>query len=190
MAKAPTIMATSATDRTVGKMGPTVFGSFVGILLLPFLFLGAALSFPYGFVANRVRSYKEKQLWKKLRAAGRSLEWSEFVETVLAGHGNVIIERRFPKGPERWWWTGDDVRALSPYPMADLQEIEFAADVEVNPAQDWCMDRYTDIATGKALLTIGTKEGRKTATQVLKSVRVIILRPNDLLKPKNSNEKA
>lgn len=162
-------------------------GLFGCLLFVPFLLIAAVLSIPYGVVANFVQNRKERRLQKELRNAGRGIEWLEFVEATVSGRGTVIIEKYFPKGPWRWWWTEDDIRALSPYPMADGRVIEVNAEFESDLAGDWCFEQYTNLVTGRARLLINAREERKSSSEIPRSIRVVTLHRDNLRKGKNSS---
>jgi hypothetical protein len=187
----PPIPQTNVVQAAAKKeKGPIDLGTFGCLLFLPLLFLAAMLSFPYGLVANLVHAHNERQFRKKLRKAGRAIEWPEFVQALNTGHGTVIIETYFPKGPERWWWTEENVCSLSPSPMADAREIELGADFENDPVGDWCFEQYVSTSTGKALLVGGSREGRKSFNELSKSVRIITLNRHHLGRRKNLGKKA
>jgi len=81
---------------------------------------------------------------------GRVVRISQIEEQVKFGRGTLIIERGFPKGPIRHWWTPDNIYELSPYPLGSpVNPFESSPFVE---AIDWCRGRYTDVLKGTAAL--------------------------------------
>ena len=170
--------------------GPINLGLFGGILLLPFLFLAAALSIPYALVASRIRDHKEKQLRIKLKEGGRTIEWHQFLRELSAGRGTLFIDMCWPKGPERWWWTEDDVRTLSPYPLPDTPEILIDIYSEFDPVRNWCTELYTSPTTGKASLVVGANKEKQPVKQELNSMRIITLYRTKMRVSANSIKKA
>jgi hypothetical protein len=174
--------ATGSDEKTKRSVDLGLFGC---LLFVPLMLIAGVLSIPYGLAWNVVENRKRRRLQKDLSKAGRGIEWAEFVQVMAAGRGTVIIEKYFPKGPWRWWWTEDDVRARCPYPMTDAREIEIGAEFDSDPAGDWFVEQYTNTVTGKGRLVIHTREERESSSEILKSVRVITLHRDNLRKPKN-----
>jgi hypothetical protein len=40
------------------------------------------------------------------------MEWSDFVRAVVENRGTFVEERYSLKGPDRWWWTEENVYDL------------------------------------------------------------------------------
>lgn len=134
---------------------PIELGPAAGVLLLPLLLVGGALSIPYAIIARRVISRRERRFTNSMRAVGRTVDWEHFIREIDAGHGTLIVERFSFKGPIRMWWTGDDVYELCPYPSADW--LTMATETSFDALRDWCRNKYTS-NTGSALLVGGSKE--------------------------------
>lgn len=146
-----------------------------GILLLPVFLLTAALSIPYVLVMRRIQDHKEKLFQQRMKREGRSIEWPEFIQRMGEAGGTVIIEWYFPKGPTRWWWTSDNVRALSPYPLPNSKQVEIGFLTEHGLAGDWCHERYTNISDGGARLVAGTHQHIETLNQLRESANLVVL---------------
>lgn len=138
---------------------PIELGPVAGVLLLPLLLIGGALSIPYAMIARRVISRRERRFTNSMRAVGRTLDWEHFIREIDAGHGTLIVERFSFKGPIRMWWTGDDVYEHCQYPLADWPTM--AMDTSFDAARRWCHNKYTCNA-GTALLVDCSKEQRRT----------------------------
>jgi hypothetical protein len=67
------------------------------------------------------------------------------------GHGTLIAEAMNIKDPWRIWWTTEDIPAASPYPC-DFEACPELWDEERTPFDQWCRSRFTDPASGTALL--------------------------------------
>jgi hypothetical protein len=138
---------------------PVKLGRVAGVLLLPLLLVGGALSIPYTAVARRLRARRERRFSDSMRSNGRTMRWAHFIREIEDGHGTLIIERFSFKGPIRLWWTPDDVYELCSYPLVDW--LTMANDTNFDAVRDWCYDRYTS-ATASALLVDGSKEQWRT----------------------------
>jgi hypothetical protein len=146
------------TERTQKK--PIHLGPLWSVVLLPLMFLAAGLSFPYGWVANRVRARRERRFRELMELRGRLLPWNRFTSELDAKQGTVIVERCSFKGPLRWWWTSEDVYRLCPHPIGDWFSMLIHG--SFRESADWCQHRYTSADEGRALLVEGTKEQRRS----------------------------
>src|ERR1700689_1419972 len=94
---------------------------FISILLLPILLpamlIGAAISIPYGRIVRLQMRRREVAFLALMKSRERVIHWGDFSQAVSEGRGTVLAERAF-KGLNRWWWTSDNVRELSPFPIA------------------------------------------------------------------------
>jgi hypothetical protein len=134
---------------------PIELGLAAGILVLPLLFVGAALSIPYTAVTRRLQARRERKFSNSMRISGRTMEWARFVREMKDGHGTLIIERFSFKGPIRMWWTPDNVYEICPYPLVDW--LTMAKETNFDAVRDWCHEKYTS-ATADASLVDGSKE--------------------------------
>jgi hypothetical protein len=138
---------------------PIVISPAAGVLLLPLLFAGAALSIPYTAVSRRLRARRERQFTRSMRTSGRTMEWAHFIREMRDGNGTLIVERFSFKGPIRMWWTADNVYELCQYPLVDW--LTMANDTDFDLLKDWGHERYTG-TTASALLVEGSKEQWRT----------------------------
>ena len=138
---------------------PIVLGPAAGVLMLPVLFVGAALSIPYAAVTRRLRARREQQFSHLMRISGRTMEWARFIREIKDGHGTLIVERFSFKGPIRMWWTADNVYELCPHSLVDW--LTMANDTDFDAVRNWCHERYTS-ATANALLVDGSREQWRT----------------------------
>ncbi len=138
---------------------PVKLGPLAGILLLPLLLVGGALSIPYTMVWRKVKSRREQRFANSMKAEGRIIDWEQFIPEINAGHGTLIVERFSFKGPIRMWWTSDDVYEFCPYPLVDW--LTMSRETSFDAVRDWCHGRYTS-KTGSALLVNCSKEQWRT----------------------------
>lgn len=149
---------------------PKQFGVFVGLLLLPLLFVAAAFSIPYGLIAMTLYRVREKRFAKRMAERGRIINFESFLQSSESGQGTVICEWKSKfKGPIRLWWTGDDLFADTPFPIVDREELPLKTNEQ--PFTRWCFDKYIDPSKGKALLLAVTKEQRKIVSEKLDHIR-------------------
>jgi hypothetical protein len=137
----------------------TELGRVAGVLLLPLLLIGGALSIPYTMIARRVKSRRERRFTHSMKVAGRTMDWAHFLREIDESHGTLILERFSFKGPIRIWWTEDNLYEVCPYPLVDW--LTMASDMDFDAVRDWCHNRYTG-ALGSALLVDGNKQQWRT----------------------------
>ena len=125
-------------------------GAILGVLMIPFLLVGACLAIPFSFVAGWLRQHREHAFRMRMKSRGKLKPWPEFVRDLRDTGGTCIEEKFSAKGPVRFWWTREDVYRESPYEIIDwftmrkgLKGTQFA---------HWCRERYTDAGKGSAVL--------------------------------------
>ena len=138
---------------------PIELGRVAGVLLLPLLLIGGALSIPYTMIARRVKSRRERRFAHSMKVDGRTMDWAHFIRETDERHGTLIVERFSLKGPIRIWWTEENVYEVCPYPLVDW--LTTAKDTNFDEVRDWCHNRYTS-TVGRALLVDGNKEQWRT----------------------------
>lgn len=138
------------------KKSPREFGSFLGcFFFMPLLLIGSALYIPFGLGTLARQEWREKRHVRRMKAQGRTVRFENLVHGAESKGGTHIFEWRYKyKGPIRWWWTPDDVPALSPHPLADRSDME--EDSAFLPFIEWCFRQYTSPTSGKALYVIAT----------------------------------
>ena len=87
------------------KQGSAFFGAILGVLLIPFLFVGACFAIPFGFVLRWKQQHREQALKSLMKSQGRFIGWTEFVRAMRESGGTCIEEKFSAKGPVRLWWT-------------------------------------------------------------------------------------
>jgi hypothetical protein len=126
---------------------------FISILLLPILLpamlIGAATSIPYSRIVRLQMRRRENAFLALMKSRERVIHWSDFSQAVSESRGTVLAERAY-KGLNRWWWTPDNVRELSPFPIAGWWTM--VTDKSFEPFSNWCRDRYTSPETGRAMI--------------------------------------
>jgi hypothetical protein len=121
------------------------------IWFVPVLAVAAALSIPVGLVVVAVQNKRERSFKKRMNAAGRLMEWRNFEQVLHEGQGTVIVEGHSLKGPFRWWWTGENLYEICPFPLVTWLETT-PNDECYRPLAEWCRREYTSIDRGRALL--------------------------------------
>jgi len=138
-----------ATAQASGKpRKPKKYVLVVGIMLLPFMPIIAAISFPATLIAFHFGRRRERRFARQLTALGRSLPIHDAISRIQDGNGWLLREwRSRHKGPVRTWWTAEAPITIRRGTVDDDRRGSF---------QDWCAARYTDKETGSALPLIGT----------------------------------
>lgn len=122
----------------------------MGVAMIPVLFAGACLVFPYTLGVRWMRMYREHKLRLLMRARGRLIAWPEFVRSMRERGGTCIEEKFTAKGPVRFWWTPEDVQRESPHEIADWFTMRKGRQHE--PFVHWCRARYTSAGAGGGVL--------------------------------------
>lgn len=151
------VITTDAPQRS-----PREFGSFLGcFFFMPLLLIGSVLFIPFGLGALAHQEWKEKRFSRRMKTLGRTIRYEDLEPAAESKGGTHIFEWRYKfKGPIRWWWTPDDVSALSPHPSAD--RFDMAEDSAFLPFIEWCFRQYTSPTSGKALYVIATHAQEET----------------------------
>lgn len=129
---------------------PREIGLPWSLLLIPIFFVAAGLSLPYVLVAGRFQQRRERSFRVHMQARGRVMEWSDFLRAVEDNRGTLIEERYSFKGPDRWWWTSENVYEVCPHAMVDWMTM--LNDARFHQFAKWCRQRYTSSDDGRALL--------------------------------------
>lgn len=136
---------------------PMNLGVIGGLLILPILFIGAAISIPVTSLLRRSDRKKHDLFCADMRKAGRTISSEALDKHISAGDGTLIREwvRAFKKS--RVWWTPDNIYKESPHKSADLMTLY--KDDEFGPFLEWCWSQYTSPETGRALLVESPTKG-------------------------------
>jgi hypothetical protein len=154
------MMQAPETGREVAQRQPSTASSVVlGVAMMPVLLVGAGLAVSSATVLRWKRKYEENSLRSMMKEQGRILTWAEFVERMHSSGGTCIEERYSPKGPVRFWWTGENVYSESPHRIIDWFTMQKGGPAA--PFVNWCRQRYTGSEGMAALVDtrgIGKKE--------------------------------
>jgi hypothetical protein len=144
---------------THAKGEQRIHGPFLGLLLVPLLFLAAAVALPYGVISNALYEKRVRRFAMKMAEKRRTITCDDLLK-VKAEKGTIIWEWKSQfQGPTRVWWTGDNLVADSPFPIVDRKEWILQA--KELPFTRWCFDEYVDPSQGKALLLASAKEQKR-----------------------------
>jgi hypothetical protein len=147
-----------------------ILGPLWGVLVIPLLFLAAALSIPYGLIVNALYRAREKRFAQRMAERDRVITFNDLIQALEAGNGTLICEWKSRyNGPVRRWWVGEDLFAKSPFPITGRKTT-------MNPKASfarWCFDEYTNAADGKALFVVATRKQRKLLRKKLENYRKI-----------------
>ncbi len=132
------------------KQGSALIGAILGILLIPFLFVGACFAAPYSFYLRWRQQRREQALKSLMKSRGRLIGWAEFLRVMRESGGTCIEEKFSAKGPVRFWWTPENVYGESPHEIIDWFTMRKGG--RFVPFILWCRKRYTRADGGSAVL--------------------------------------
>src|ERR1700722_4782000 len=132
------------------KQGIGYFSAILGLLLVPFLFIGACFAAPYVLFLRWRQQRREDALKSLMKSQGRFIAWAEFVRTMRESGGTCIEERFSAKGPVRFWWTPENVYGETSHATIDWFTMRKGG--RYVPFILWCRDRYTKSDGGSAVL--------------------------------------
>jgi hypothetical protein len=122
----------------------------LGLVLVPFLFLGACFAAPYVLFMRWRQQHREDRLKSQMKSQGRFMAWAEFQRTMRESGGTCIEERFSAKGPVRFWWTPENVYSESPQEIIDWFTMRKGG--RYVPFVLWCRERYTRADGGSAIM--------------------------------------
>ena len=122
----------------------------LGLLMLPFLFLGACFAAPYLLILRWLQQRREDRLKALMKSKGRFIGWAEFARAMRETGGTCIEERFSAKGPVRFWWTPENVAGESPHEIIDWFTMRKGR--RGTEFVHWCRLRYTSADNGGAVL--------------------------------------
>lgn len=132
------------------KQRAGVFAWILGLLLLPFLCIGACFAAPYVLAMRWLQQHREDKLKSLMKSRGRFMGWVEFQRTMRESGGTCIEERFSAKGPVRFWWTPENVYGESPHAIIDWFTMRKGG--RFVPFILWCRERYTKAEGGSAIM--------------------------------------
>lgn len=131
---------------------PFPFSAIVGILALPLLLIGGALSVPYTAVRNFVVARREEKHRRAMELAGRTIAWQDALSAVHQAQGTFVEEYFSFKGPYRLWFTAENVAQTSPFPCV-FEELPWFHDCH-EAFFEWTRARFTDVGGNAKLVGI------------------------------------
>lgn len=156
---------------------PLEIGPPLSLLVIPALFIGAAISLVAWPAISLVRRRQEKSFATRMSAVGRSISWKDLETALDKNQGTIIGECLSEKGPCRLWWTPENVRAVSPhkcYPEGYSRDLYFGPYVDPDFASffEWCYTTFTSPHSGTGRLISIPKEKRrgKMLNQLIKAM--------------------
>lgn len=129
---------------------PFPFSAILGILAIPVLFIGAAVSIPLSALHRSAERRRESRISESLRQAGRTIRWADALSEVNQNGGSFIEEYGSLKGPYRLWFTPENIVESSPHPCC-FEQLPWN-DEDFGEFFKWCHARFTDIENGSARL--------------------------------------
>jgi hypothetical protein len=149
-------------DLAVGREMPT-WKRVLMVILSPFvlpgvlfvLFFGAVIvlaAFPFILVSDFKRQRETKRHRLEMVSQGRFVRWEEVLQRSNGSHGTLIIETANKMGL-RVWWTSDNVRHLTPYPIPVEEEELWFPEAPHRNFVRWLHAQYIDTAEGRGFLT-------------------------------------
>jgi hypothetical protein len=154
-----TILGSPHSERPSGGKRGKEFGPLVSVFVfLPLLAIVGLLQLPVLAVAVPWRRWKHRRFVARMKAQNRVIIWSDFARCIEEKRGTLLIEGSEVKFLH-WWWTEEDVRAVSPHPVPERGLTRNRKERRaLLPFREWCYLRYTEPSDGRALLVLG--EGR------------------------------
>jgi hypothetical protein len=128
------------------------------LVALPFILIALPISVVYTWLVRlKVRRF-ERKFAENMKAVGRAKPWTELIATFETSPGTVIVEHPGKPGGGLTWWTPEDILSLAPhkfdpsvrYPWLQKEFVHFFR---------WCIDRYTDPLSGRAVLIVNVPKG-------------------------------
>src|ERR1039458_4042618 len=84
------------------KHGTSILAWIIGLLLVPFLFVGACFAAPYVFLVRWRQQHREDALKSLMKSQGRFIGWAEFVRA-MRDSGGTCIEAGSRQWPGTSW---------------------------------------------------------------------------------------
>ena len=153
---------------------PLTVASPFGLVFVPLLLVVGCLSIPVVAIQRQLGRRRHNRLLSEMGSRGRIVTVRQIEEQMVQGGGTLIVERGFPKGPVRRWWTPEDIYMLCPYslgsPISQFESSPF------RDAIDWCRERYTDALQGTAALIVDGPIAQLIATDHLRLFEIPVRR--------------
>jgi hypothetical protein len=140
-----------------------------------YLFVGVILML-VSLADEILQKRREASFARRMREAGRFMEWQTFAQELKSGHGTAIIERFSFHDLMRIWWTQEELSA------GDSLHTGLLSECSMDPACDLCAhieSRYTSPVNGQAYLVArpaGKKEEFRMKVESVAEARHITTR--------------
>jgi hypothetical protein len=94
--------------------------------------------------------YAEHKFRKRLRCAGRILDWRELRHRLDTGHGTMILE---PYYDDRGWWISVDLQAQHPEcPLPTAKDLRERSVERELIEETWCAQHFPSFSTTTCLV--------------------------------------
>jgi hypothetical protein len=128
-------------------------------------------------VAIPCSRWKHRRFVARMKANNRVMVWSDFAQCVEEKSGTLLIEGSEIKWLN-WWWTEEDVRAVSPHPLPENKLIHNRKEQRaLLPFREWCYARYTEPSNGRALLVLGEVKSQLCLLENNPDANVVAFQP-------------
>ncbi len=162
-------------NRSTKKTSSTVAAPnwIVSALLLP-LSIPLLVVMDMGrWVAAPLGRRRERAFVSLMAGRGRVMELGAFEAAMARGEGTAIDEAVTSEGPWRIWWTGEDVGAVSPHPVAVGEWVMLAWESRWFPFFGWAAGRYLDVEKGTARLVAVPAAERRRVVEIVRGGRYV-----------------
>jgi hypothetical protein len=146
--------------RAAWGQGPKVTRLLLAVIVAPILFVYLLLAIAFGFLFVGVpRMIASAHFVRQMRKANRFVAWGDARSRLEQNDGTLICEFLANGHGCRYWWTPDDIAAISPFPFPhSSDEIQTKSDERFADFYKWCYKRYANPKTGMAYLVGDRKE--------------------------------
>jgi hypothetical protein len=172
------ILGSGHDETPGGRKHPKEFGPLVSVLVfLPVLAIVAVLQMPVLLVAVPWRRWKHRRFVARMQAQNRVMIWSDFARCMEEKRGTLIIRGSQIKWLD-WWWTEEDIRAVSPHPVPE-RTLGYGGKerLALLPFRDWCYARYMESTNGRALLVLGEVKSQVDLLKNNPDANVVVIQP-------------
>ena len=139
----------------------------LSLLYWAFYFLAFVMLTAASLIGEIVQKRREASFTRRMKEAGRFMEWQTFAQELKSGHGTAIIECFLFPGSPRIWWTQEE---LSP---GDSSHTGVLSEYSMDRACDFCahiQSLYTSAENGKAHLVARPAGKKEEYSKKLESV--------------------
>jgi len=144
-------------------------------IYIPLLLTAAGLSIPITAIQRHRRMQRERRFAARMQSAGRAISSDEVLIRIEENRGTLVWDTRSFNGPSRFWWSPEDIAALSPHPYCRYFESgdRVCYEEDFRPFGKWFANKYVDQEAGKGLLVIVADSDRQRFWARVKSLNFI-----------------